>query len=381
MILCVSHGTFDTSPTPGTTNRLVESLSRARRASSAEPIIGPDQSGAFPEVGLLARPLPVVIDANWLRNDIWHSVRHDRQTIMVTAANVGSLRLYCAPHVIDEVVEHHGDWAEGRGVTPDDFLARFREWYEPLFRVVDPPLGVLTPTESRRIEELRFVDPDDVPSAALALLIQGAFISGDRQASRAVYGGSATAKSQAELLKLLTILSNSVELESAISGMVAIPALAIAGLGQFLNRLVRTAHPGLLAAGGVVLALGTTSRPVRALLRGMTEAVAEIGIELAEPYGDLRRHASAAKPLAPPSSELATELSLEDAVLRSCIHALARQRETASAAELAAQLRGIRAYDAGKVRRVLRAHSQTVFHETSRGRWQLGKASPNLGQH
>ncbi len=84
--------------------------------NSREPIRLPSLNGAFPEDFLL-QPPPVVPDANRLRNDILYACRHGRRTVLVTAANAGLLRLFCAQHVVDEVVGHSAEWAEGSGVS------------------------------------------------------------------------------------------------------------------------------------------------------------------------------------------------------------------------------------------------------------------------
>jgi hypothetical protein len=80
--------------------------------SSREPIHYPASHGAFPG-DLLAVIPPVVPDANWLRNDIRYACDHDQRTVLVNATNAGLLRLFCAQHVIDEVVEHSEEWVAG----------------------------------------------------------------------------------------------------------------------------------------------------------------------------------------------------------------------------------------------------------------------------
>jgi len=72
-------------------------------------------------------------------------------------------------------------------------------------------VNLFTPDEIVRIEELRVVDPEDVPSVTLALvlvlvlvLVLGAFyLSDDKRALRAVYGAAADLWRHGELLDLL----------------------------------------------------------------------------------------------------------------------------------------------------------------------------------
>ena len=85
--------------------------------SAVAPIRFPGPEGAFP-ADILLRPPPVVVDANVLRNDIRRACRTGQRTVLVTAANAGFIRLFCAEHVYDEVIEHSGDWTADRAGHP-----------------------------------------------------------------------------------------------------------------------------------------------------------------------------------------------------------------------------------------------------------------------
>jgi hypothetical protein len=93
--------------------------------------------------------------------------------------------------VYPEVAEHAGDSTAGGPVTRAAFLRRWVAEYLPLIRTVaigEGHLGWLSPAELARVQHLARPDqdPDDVPSATLALLLQAFFLSGDRKALRAV---------------------------------------------------------------------------------------------------------------------------------------------------------------------------------------------------
>jgi hypothetical protein len=131
--------------------------------------------------------------ANILRNDIRRACRTGQRTVLVTAANAGLIRLFCARHVHDEVIEHSGEWTATGPVTRNGFLRAWLLEYLPLIRVV--PIGAghlawLGPAELARVRHLAqpAQDPDDVPSAVLALLLGAFFLSGDVKPLRAVYG-------------------------------------------------------------------------------------------------------------------------------------------------------------------------------------------------
>lgn len=77
-----------------------------------------------------------MVDANILRNDIRRFCRTGQRTVLVSAANAGCIRLFCARHVYDEVIEHSGEWTATGPVTRDDFLRAWLLEYLPLIRVV-----------------------------------------------------------------------------------------------------------------------------------------------------------------------------------------------------------------------------------------------------
>ena len=90
--------------------------------SAVAPIRFPGPGGAF-SATMLLRPL-IVGDTNVLRNDIRRACRTGQRTVLVTAANAGLLRLFCAEHVYEEVIEHSGDWTATGPVTRDVSCAR-----------------------------------------------------------------------------------------------------------------------------------------------------------------------------------------------------------------------------------------------------------------
>lgn len=142
-------------------------LAERHRQNAAAPIGGADASGAFREsmlAVLFGDALPLVVDANVLRNDIGYVCRTGTRTALLSGANARTFRLYCARHVHDEVGKHAARWSEEMNLDPDLFLSVWRDNYVPLLRHV-PTEGMetmLLPEERDRIERLRFSgDPDD----------------------------------------------------------------------------------------------------------------------------------------------------------------------------------------------------------------------------
>lgn len=121
---------------------LIRDLLRSVHVEGARTaIVGADGvTGAFPDAsGLSTGVQPLVVDANWLRGDVLYACQNGRQTVMLTVANQNVVRLYCAPHVVNEVEEHHAEWTDGEMVGAAEFLRCWEQQHLPLLRVVGPP--------------------------------------------------------------------------------------------------------------------------------------------------------------------------------------------------------------------------------------------------
>jgi predicted nucleic acid-binding protein len=168
--------------------RLVRSL---HRQANVSPIEFADNAGAFPSVILLPQASPLVLDANMIRGELIRIARTGR-TVLVNAANSGVFRLFVAQHVVDEVWEHYATWARRKNVDAVDVRKVWEAELLPLLRCVSIPDGWTTVDESSRIATLARPgpdgDPDDVPTATLALLLGAPLLSRDGKPLDAVYG-------------------------------------------------------------------------------------------------------------------------------------------------------------------------------------------------
>lgn len=233
--------------------------------SAVAPIRFPGPEGGFPR-DILLRPPPVVVDANVLRNDILRACRTGQRTVLATAANAGLLRLFCAQHVYDEVIEHADDWTASGTVTRDAFLRRWLLEYLPLIRIVpvgEGQLAWLSPAELARIRHLARPDqdPDDVPSAVLALLLEAFFLSEDRKPLHAVYGDAYPAGRHQEWVSILKAGGDAGELGKTLTLAVNLTALAGHGVASGARRLAAATSPWLLVAVGLGAAWWCLKRP------------------------------------------------------------------------------------------------------------------------
>jgi hypothetical protein len=349
--------------------------------ASGSVIVLPDAAGAFP-MAMLTNVPPVVVDANTLRNDVLYSCTHDgRRTTLTNAASAGLLRPFCAAHVLNEVVEHHREWAEQEHVPVDDFVACWNQQYAPLLRVIEEvPTGLLTAEEQIRIDALHSEDPDDVPSATLALLIQGFYLTTDRRARAAVYGVDATSEELRGWLSVLQAGGDAGLLGAQFEFTMVVTELLGHAARSLFDRLTRELPTwlrlmivaGLVAAGGY-LARRSSAETRDRFARGLDQLMG-LAVAAREVYDVAVEQLRAVTPAVPSWAALAASTGAERVLVRASLHALARSKMShQSAVELAGQLSLLPvAQGPQRVREVLRGRG--CFSEVYRGRWQVGRA-------
>jgi predicted nucleic acid-binding protein len=376
------------TPTPyrdaGPATGLDDVLLSVRRAlldvhirSSTEPIRVPLE-GAFPDDYLL-NPPPVVVDANRLRDVLLYASKNHQRPVLLTAANAGLLRLFCAQHVLDEVVEHSTEWTEGSAVTRTQLLQQWTLGCLPLLRVV-PDAGLkelLRPDEAARIQQLSLVDRDDVPSATLALVLGAFYLSNDKNALRAVYGPDADLSQHDEWLEVLKAGGNAGELSKMLQLAINMVVLFGGGIVSRLKRLAAESGPWAVGAGALLLVIGAmrTSHETRQRLRSAATSVGTTLLQTFVAYQQFHSQFQGLAPLVPGWDELSVTNDPDDVLARACLHTLARSAmSNRSAAELSRQLPFLPvAQGETKVRHTLRSHD--YFSQVWRGRWQVGEVA------
>jgi hypothetical protein len=347
--------------------------------ASVAPLKLPSTGGVFPSAAIV-QPRPLVGDTRVLGADVGYACRQGQRTTLMTATNAQVFRLFCAQHVVDEVVEHHRLWSghERTTVTAADFLLRWCYEYQCVMRVVPDdgiPLAWFSPVERDRLTQLEIEDADDVPSVKLALATRGLYLSKDRDALRAAYGATADLIDHEEWLARLRAGSDAAELMRMLHGAGTLAYAAGHGVSSgarwIYDRLGEVSI--LLGAGAALLIWEWLRQPSRASLREdvtkMIELVATVSLE----QGEREEHYLRALPSVPTWADL-LETNEPDAVLgRACVHFLARDPYGhRSAAELAAKVRRHVPCSDGRVRALLRA--TPCFTEVDRSRWQVGRA-------
>jgi predicted nucleic acid-binding protein len=348
--------------------------------AAAAPLKVPSADGVFPAAAIV-QPRPLVGDTRFLGADVGYACRQGQRTTLITATNAQVFRLFCAQHVVDEVVEHHGLWSEHERttVTSAQFLQRWHHEYRRMIRVVPDdsiPLEWFSPGERDRLAQLEIDDADDIPSVKLALATRGLYLSKDHDALRAAYGAAADLIDHEEWLTRLKAGSDAAELMRMLRGAGTLTYAA--GHGAFSGAQWIHDRLGdvsiLLGAGAALLIWQWLRQPSRASLREgatkMIELVVTIGLEQRE----REEHYLRALPRVPTWADL-FETNDRDAVVgRACLYYLAYDSYGhMSTAELAARIRAQVPCSDGGVRALLRA--TPCFTEVYRGRWQVGRAA------
>ena len=382
-VVDLAHGSDGDERSTGAPLDVVQVLLNGIYTSAVSTAIRlPDERGAFPPaqwpLHWFAVP-PLVADANVLRNDILYACRHDQRTSLVTATNAGVLRLFCASHVPEEVEEHAAEWAADGGVDLCDFIRRWRTDYVPLLRCVSVPYELLTDLEVGWMDALDRVDPDDVPSAALARLLGAFYLSEDRTALCAVYGpGVDTRRNRAWLLAIRSG-SDSAQLTGVMSIAFIFPAILGQGIYEAGKKLY-SIHPlallAVLGVGGAGAYAFWKAQPervqrIRSGALSFLDFLADVLAQLVNYMSECEATFAVMFPTVPRWEELTATHDGEGVLARHCLHALAREPVGhLSAAEMHEKLPFSITGQEGAVREVFREYD--CFEQVGRGRWQVG---------
>jgi predicted nucleic acid-binding protein len=263
--------------------RLSEMARDALRARSEDPVPS-HEDGRVRSTILSIETSPLVIDANMLRSEILRVVRADGSpTRLITASSVGAIRLYCARHVVEEVDEHLTEWSQAKRLDP---LAAATAWETTHRRLLvcvdDDPSTVFVGDEAWRLEVLqtcedrRFGDPDDVPTARLALALGAPVLSKDGALLRAVYGHGYDTKGHQGWLPQFGAMG-----ELQVLGQLQLSSAFVVQLfGVGASSLLRR-YPAMIAAAALGVFLGLTPDQRRSLgshaVQGLKKTVEFVG--------------------------------------------------------------------------------------------------------
>jgi predicted nucleic acid-binding protein len=355
------------------------------RRTHVAPIAYADSAGAFPATVLLPRVFPLVLDANMIRGELIRMGGSGR-TVLVNAANSGVFRLFVAEHVVDEVWEHYATWARRRKVAAADVRAAWESGLLPLLRCVTVPDAWATVDESARLARLARPapggDPDDVPTATLALLLGAPLLSRDGKPLEAVYGPGFDKETHIEWLNALRAggdlgpLGQYLQLSTNL--IVLLGKGVIGGLRAAAGRWSWSAALLAIAGCGAVVSL-LAPADLRKRIGSGIGTVLEVSLTfMAGVTAAHQRAEEQFRTLAAPSpsdERILADLAPQASIGRLCLRELARAPEShLSAAELHDRLTATYTIPGGAqtVQRTL--DHWACFEHVGDGEYQVGRA-------
>jgi hypothetical protein len=357
-----------------------EFLKDWHRRNAAAAIDGHDANGVWREslfAPWLKDALPVVIDANVLRNCVGPTAKRGTRMALTSVANARGTRVFCAAHVVDEFYEHHEEWAHGYGVTPEVYRTAFETEYRPLLRVVatDGIEEMLLPEERARLDVLRGRDLDDVPTATVAIAMGAMPITMDPAPWEAVYGERADTADLQGWLNRFMMAGDRAELEKFQTGVTAGVSGAVFGTGWAAVQLFRFS-PVLFAAAGIGFAAIAVSIPRETYAERWNDLGAgfsRLNEAIFTPSARAEANLRAQLPPFPAWGDLINATARDAALARACLYRLARSRTTpALASEIAEHLPELAiGQTPPRIGTALRRFP--AFFEVASRQWQVGR--------
>lgn len=314
-------------------------------------------AGGIDPLGTMFSRLPCVVDTHVLAFDVIQGVTRGRSTALVGAARNGNGPIFAAAHVHGEVQRLLERRAAERAIDCAKLYQVWNQRYAPLVRFVDvPPVST-----DARLAAVAAIDPDDEPTARLALLLSPCFLLSKDRALVDV--GLATP----EWLPVVIALRLTGLIDSGTLGFARLSALL--GLGGYQAARLAARHPRFLLLALTVLSAGFALRgerlaaDARYLLRHGQHIGDQVMVTVIQLLAEQHRAIAAVDgPIIKPS--------LDTPVAR-VAGALARERWPVTATSLA----DVSGLAPATVREVLGSHPAFVQKQR---RWQLGDAGPSF---
>jgi predicted nucleic acid-binding protein len=363
---------------------LASSIGKYLRDRANDPIVQPDGADAFPAAGqsmlFTKEPLVVVPDSTYLLNNVKAACERNARTILVTAANLGAIRLYCARHVIEEVYKHSVEFAEKAEVAQGEYVTRFESEYIPHLRLIDETEALerlLTAAELARVSDLRSRGSKDVPSVVLSLVLNGHYLTRDKPAFKTAYGRDQTETEFNEQTELLKSAGDADARGQAMFYLALFPALLLGTFGSTLSKVPSGYRWMLWASGAIgVSALAYFAFRHREALRSAGSGTLQMFLALYAPVLDNMERMRDSGPGEATWDTIAYEVDARSTATRATLHALSRaQSGTMSARELSKELPELHVGQGDAIVRDL-LRKRPWFMETRPGRFQVGKPVP-----
>jgi len=313
----------------------------------------------------------VPADTNVLRGDVLRRVRRLQEAPgrMMTAALGGGLRVLTPRHVPDEMDEHIREFAAKGRVDPELAERVWRNEYRPALTVVDVTDFLDELAWHPHVAATLTADPDDAPTAVLAVLLGQPVFSEDPDLAAV-----ATGREWLHHLIAVTdaVLSDETLALTAWGTAKTVGATIRAGRSAY-DRLERTVGPTAatllaLAIGGAI-AWALVNRSTRQAILGSppVQFAGQLTLAAAEHLGPLVTRGQAGESFLV-AARLVDDPHLPPAA--ALFRLLAHARRPLTTDEISSELR----WDTGLVERLLDNHAAFVPVDDT---WQLGRRFPS----
>jgi hypothetical protein len=314
--------------------------------------------------GLDRGPLLAVLDTSNIRTGLHYQLAKGSPPASISTARDGSMRMFMAYETLVETQRKLPKFARQFGVPVAELTRILNQWL-PYIRVVKIP-PALRELDQRALE-VRRLDPDDYPAAALAALLSPCILLTGNHTDFSPLGVQSEKQGVEAVVAAIAVKVG----ESRFQASVMIPAAPVMAVGQITKWASEKVGPWawaglalLLIAGGFLYARQPEDRRARiragaaqvgkVVLNQIMEATNEVEAARAE----LRARVVAGPADRSPASAVVRELALSE-------HSLSAQQLADRLDESARPpVAGLRGY--------LRANDNALVYQVRRGGFALG---------
>lgn len=309
-------------------------------------------------------PLLAVLDTSNVRTGLHHQLTHGSLPASISTARDGSMRMFMEYETLIETQQKLPKFARQFGVPVAELTRIFNDWL-PYIRVVKLP-SALRKLDQRALD-VRGLDPDDYPAAALAALLSPCILLTGNHTDFGPLGVLSEKPGVEAVVAGIAVTIG----ESRFQASVMVPAAPVMAVGEITKWASKKIGPWawaglavLLIAGGFIYSRQPDERreKIRAgavqvgkfVLDQIMEATTEVEVARAQ----LRVKIVAGPATRSPGSAILRELALSECSL--------------SAQQLAERLNDSVRPSVARLRDYLRANDNALVYQVRRGGFVLG---------
>lgn len=311
-------------------------------------------------------PQLAVLDTSYVRTGLDGQVRNGRSPAMIWAAQKGTINLFMERETLKETVRKLPEFAHGLKVSESDLRKHLNLDWLPHIQVVTLPDNLRK--LDKRATEVRKLDPDDYPCAALAALLSPCILLTGNHNHFIPLGVTTSTQGRDAVLSTIRIKEG----KDAIEALAVVPTASILATGAGIKLVIEKVGSLAWAVFVAVAAGGTYIYKQQSQQRKDTiwKVAHEVGgmllNEFTEETAKMNQARSQLGSYAVPPPECRSAIAI---VLRE----LAFSSYSMSAEQLYNTLDSSVWPSVTKLRQFLHAHKDDIFLEARQGSFVLGR--------